>query len=89
VCCHWPVDGKNGQEIVYPDGEIELDKNDIKSVMEKYENVFYISGHIHGGIKSTAAADICEFANVELDIFDAKTIIFSTEFNEFGLQSIV
>ncbi len=65
VCCHWPVDGKNGQEIVYPDGEIELEKNDIKSVMEKYENVFYISGHIHGGIKSTAAADICDFANVE------------------------
>lgn len=65
VCCHWPVDGKNGQEIVYPDGEIELEKNDIKSVMEKYENVFYISGHIHGGIKSTAAADFVGFANVE------------------------
>lgn len=65
VCCHWPVDGMNGQEIVYPDSEIELDKNDIKSVMEKYENVFYISGHIHSGIKSTAAADICDFANVE------------------------
>ena len=65
VCCHWPVDGKNGQEIIYPDGQIELDKNDIKSVMEKYENVFYISGHIHGGIKSTAAADFCEMANVE------------------------
>lgn len=65
VVCHWPVDGINGQEIVYPDSGIELDKNDIKSVMEKYENVFYISGHIHGGIKSTLAADICEFANVE------------------------
>lgn len=65
VVCHWAVDGKNGQEIVYPDGEIELENNDIKTVMEKYENVFYISGHIHGGIKSTWAADICEFANVE------------------------
>lgn len=65
VCCHWPVDGMNGQEIIYPDGEIELEKNDIKSVMEKYENVFYISGHIHGGIKSGVAADFCEMANVE------------------------
>lgn len=65
VCCHWPVDGMNGQELVYPDGEIELYKNDIKTVMEKYKNVFYISGHIHGGIKSTAAADFCEMANVE------------------------
>ncbi len=64
VVCHWAVDGKNGQEIVYPDSGIELDKNDIKSVMEKYENVFYISGHIHGGIKSTAAAELAGFANV-------------------------
>lgn len=65
VVCHWPVDGMNGQEIVYPDSGIELDKNDVKSVMEKYENVFYLSGHIHGGIKSTAAADYVGFANVE------------------------
>ena len=65
VICHWAVDEKNGQEIVYPDSGIELDRNDIKSVMEKYKNVFYISGHIHGGIKSTAAADLAGFANVE------------------------
>lgn len=65
VICHWAVDEKNGQEIVYPDGGIDLATNDIKSVMEKYKNVFYISGHIHGGIKSTAAADFAGFANVE------------------------
>ena len=65
VCCHWPVDGMNGQEIVYPDGGIELDKNNIKSVMEKYQNVFYISGHSHGGIQSTAASEVTDFANVE------------------------
>ncbi len=65
VVCHWAIDSKNGQEIVYPDGGIDLATNDIKSVMEKYKNVFYISGHIHGGIKSTAAAEYAGFANVE------------------------
>lgn len=65
VVCHWPVDGMNGQEIIYPDGEIELDKNDIKSIMEKYENVFYISGHIHGGIKSTLVDELFDLSNVE------------------------
>ena len=65
VICHWPVDEMNGQHIIYPDGEIELEKNDIKTVMEKYENVFYISGHSHGGIRSTWAGEFCEFANVE------------------------
>lgn len=65
VVCHWPVDGMNGQDIIYPDSSIELENNDIKTIMEKYPNVFYISGHIHGGIKSTAAAEFCEMSNVE------------------------
>lgn len=65
VCCHWPVDGINGQEIIFPDGEIELEKNDIKSVMEKYENVFYISGHMHGGIKCTKVDELYDLATVE------------------------
>lgn len=65
VCCHWAVDGTNGQDIIYPDSGIDLARNDVKSIMEKYENVFYISGHIHGGIKSTAAADFTDMSNVE------------------------
>lgn len=65
VVCHWPVDGTNGQEIIYPDGAIELEENDVKTVMEKYDNVFYISGHIHGGIKSEAAAEVTGMSNVE------------------------
>ncbi len=67
VCCHWPVDGTNGQELIFPEttGKINIELNDIKSVMEKYKNVFYISGHIHGGIKSTAAVKISGISNVE------------------------
>ena len=66
VICHWSVDGTNGQDIIYPDSCIELENNDVKTIMEKYKNVFYISGHIHGGIKSTAAAAVCDMANVEV-----------------------
>ncbi|MBE6774010.1 MAG: hypothetical protein E7544_07290 [Ruminococcaceae bacterium] len=65
VVCHWPVDGMNGQELIYPDSGIELENNDVKTIMEKYNNVFYISGHIHGGIKSNAAAEFCQMSNVE------------------------
>ncbi len=54
VCCHWPVDDINGEQVIWPDSGIDLEKNDIKSIMEKYENVFYISGHMHAGIKSVA-----------------------------------
>ena len=65
VVCHWSVDGMNGTDIIYPDSSIELENNDIKSIMEKYPNVFYISGHIHGGIKSNLAAEVCKMSNVE------------------------
>ncbi|MBQ3151739.1 MAG: metallophosphoesterase [Clostridia bacterium] len=65
VVCHWPVDGMNGQEITYPDSSIDLSTNDIKTIMEKYKNVFYISGHSHGGIRSNAAAEYCGMSNVE------------------------
>ena len=54
VCCHWPVDDINGENVIWPDSGIDLERNDIKSVMEKYPNVFYISGHMHAGIKSVA-----------------------------------
>ncbi len=67
VCCHWPVDGMNGQKLIFPEGagSIKLELNDIKSIMEKYKNVFYISGHIHSGIKSSAAVNVSHFSNVE------------------------
>lgn len=65
VVCHWPVDGMNGQEIVWPGSGIDLSKNDVKSVMEKYDNVFYISGHMHTGIKSTLFEKLFHFSSVE------------------------
>lgn len=65
VCCHWPVDGINGQEIIYPDSGIDLAVNDIKTVMEKYENVIYISGHMHGGIRCTWAGEKYDMPIVE------------------------
>ena len=65
VVCHWPVDGMNGQETIWPGCGIDLSKNDVKSVMEKYKNVFYISGHMHAGIKSVAVNEKYKLACVE------------------------
>ena len=65
VVCHWPVDGINGQETIWPGSGIDLGKNDVKSVMERYPNVFYISGHMHTGIKSSVIDEKFGLANVE------------------------
>lgn len=58
VCCHWPVDHINGQDTIWPDSGIDLSINDVKSIMEKYPNVYYISGHMHAGIKSSAYGEM-------------------------------
>lgn len=65
VVCHWPVDGMNGQETIWPGSGIDLSVNDVKTVMEKYDNVFYISGHMHTGIKSDIVDKYFKLASVE------------------------
>ena len=65
VVCHWPVDGINGEQIIWPGSGIDLTVNDVKSVMEKYDNVFYISGHMHAGIKSNAVDEKYNISCVE------------------------
>ena len=57
VCCHWPVDGTNGENVVWDHSGLYLDEWDVKSICEKYKNVFWISGHIHSGIKSTLVGE--------------------------------
>lgn len=65
VCCHWPMDGMNGQDTIWPGSGILLDVNPIKEVLEKYDNVFYVSGHMHSGIKSLAVDEKYDLASVE------------------------
>lgn len=65
VVCHWPVDDINGEDVIWPDSGIDLSINDVKSIMEKYNNVFYISGHMHSGIKCTYVDEKYGIANVE------------------------
>lgn len=54
VLCHWPIQNTNGEPIIWPGCGIDTAEYDIPSILEKYKNVFYISGHMHAGIKSTA-----------------------------------
>ncbi len=53
VVCHWPIDGINGENTIWNgDSGITEDEYPIKEILEKYENVFYISGHMHGGVRN-------------------------------------
>lgn len=87
VCCHWPVDGINGQELIYPDSGIDLSVNNIKSVMEKYENVFYISGHMHSGVKSFSSGKLTGLESVEK--VNGVTYISLPSFGLFNRYGVV
>lgn len=51
VVCHVPVEGVNGQDVIYEDGGLDPDVSEkVTAIMEKYNNVVFISGHVHTGI---------------------------------------
>ncbi len=65
VCCHWPIDHINGEDTIWDGSCIPGDKYAVKEILEKYKNVFYISGHMHAGIKSTLVEEKYGLSNAE------------------------
>ena len=65
VICHVPVEGANGQDIIYEDGGLDEYSDVVKSTMEKYENVFFISGHVHTGINGYISQELFDISCVE------------------------
>ncbi len=66
VICHEPTVGQNGQETVHDGGSMQPESSEkIVAVMEKYKNVFYISGHMHEGINGDYTEENLGFRNVE------------------------
>lgn len=66
VVCHEPVEGVNGQPTVWKDGAMDSESSTkIKATLEKYKNVFYISGHMHEGINGKLTEKVLGFCCVE------------------------
>ncbi|MCQ2484086.1 MAG: metallophosphoesterase [Clostridia bacterium] len=65
VLSHWPIDGINGEDTIWDGSGIERDEYDVQSILEKYDNVFYISGHMHAGIKAKAVENMYGLSNAE------------------------
>ena len=53
VLMHVPLSGIHGEENYYPDGGVEEPWNtQIRKTMEKYRNVFCLTGHFHKGLSN-------------------------------------
>lgn len=65
VICHVPVEGVNGQDVIWEDGGLDDNSDAVQAILEKYENVFFISGHVHTGINGPLVESIFGFSCVE------------------------
>ncbi len=50
VMCHQPFAETHGLPEVWKTGDMGEQNDEVRAVMEKYRNVFFINGHLHGGI---------------------------------------
>lgn len=50
VMCHQPFAFTHGLPEVWKTGDMGEQNDEVRAVMEKYRNVFFINGHLHGGV---------------------------------------
>ncbi len=64
VICHWPINGTHGLPLTWLDNPILEDKDDLEAddgglgnesekvdaILNKYNNIYYITGHLHNGV---------------------------------------
>ncbi len=50
VMCHQPFAFTHGLPDVWKTGDMGEQNDAVRAVMEKYKNVFFINGHLHGGV---------------------------------------
>ncbi len=50
VICHQPFDNTHGLPKVCKNGSIGKQNNQVRAVLEKHKNIFFLNGHLHSGI---------------------------------------
>lgn len=72
VICHWPINQSHGLPTTWGDDEPEPDDGGIgdqservEGILKSYENVFYITGHIHSGFVKESQKDVYGYTSIE------------------------
>ncbi len=70
VICHWPLENTHGLPGSWgddpEDGTFKDDRSkDVKAILDKYENIFLISGHIHNGLANNLERKNYSFSTIE------------------------
>lgn len=87
VVCHYPLTGVNGQQkvdLVTFDAE---GSEKVRAILEKYKNVFMLTGHLHTGINGGVGDDIRGFS--QLETINGVTYVSLPAFGSFNLYGII
>ncbi len=80
VMCHQPFAETHGLPEVWKTGDMGEQNDEVRAVMEKYTHVFFINGHLHGGIFEK----ISEVINAENGVYSISIPGYRKE-NNFGI----
>ncbi len=79
VMCHQAFQNTHGLPEVWKTGDMGEQSDDVRAVMEKYRNVFFITGHLHGGV----CDKVFEVLNEENNVVSLSVPGYRKE-NNFG-----
>lgn len=80
VMCHQPFAFTHGLPEVWKTGDMGEQNDEVRAVMEKYKNVFFINGHLHGGV----CKYVEEILNKENNVVSVSIPSYRKE-NNFGI----
>ena len=80
VMCHPAFQNTHGLPEVWKTGDMGEQSDLVRAVMEKYKNVFFINGHLHGGIFEKTF----EVLNEEKGVYSLSVPGYRKE-NNFGI----
>ena len=90
VVSHWPINKTHGLPVSWGDeeytdltGGIGEQSDKVKNILNKYKNVFYITGHIHNGFSSAKTAEKNGYQSVEklgnITLVNLPSVSFGTK----------
>lgn len=81
VMCHQAFKNTHGLPEVWKTGDMGKQSDEVRAVMEKYNNVFFINGHLHGGICNYVE----EILNEEKGVYSISIPSYRKP-NNFGIR---
>ncbi len=76
VICHQPLSDTHGLPEVWKNGDMGEDSAAVREILTKYQNVFYINGHLHDGVYEKS-----------LEVLDEAKGVYSINLPAYGREN--